>query len=295
VLVILPQAAVTDTAIARLASHTGPWAVTSSRDFAELARDIEFAGNKLIGNMTSNHLTVHHTQGEVRVNGGPETERADGIAWVHACPGTFKMGSLQGEDAQANPNEIVEKPRYVALSPFWIAATETMQEQYDQIDPVNMEANKQPMVNIKWADAQAFCQRVQGDLPTEAQWEYAARAGTSTAYSFGDDIALLKDYAWYAENANQLQGVGQLKPNPWGLYDMHGNVWEWTRDWYDTYASGELFDPTGPKSGSYRVLRGGSFVDPPGFLRSAFRVLVLPEGRVEYDGFRCVRVPQLID
>jgi formylglycine-generating enzyme required for sulfatase activity len=292
VLVILPQAAETDTAIARLASHTGPWAVTSSDDFAELARDIEFTDNKLIGQVSSDQLTVHHTHGEVRMNGGPETERADGITWVHACPGTFKMGSLQGEDAQANSNEIVAKPRYVALSPFWIAATETMQEQYDQIDPVNMEANKQPMVPINWADAQAFCQRVQGDLPTEAQWEYAARAGTSTAYSFGDDATLLKDYAWYKDNANQLQGVGQLKPNPWGLYDMHGNVWEWTRDWYDTYASGELFDPTGPKSGSYRVLRGGSFDDPPELLRSARRGFDLPEDRVGRFGFRCVRVPR---
>ena len=292
VLVILPQAAEANTAIARLASHAGPWAVVSSPNFAELARDIEFAGNKLIGNMTSNHLTVHRTQGEVRVNGGPETEWANGIAWVHACPGTFKMGSLQEKDAQVYQNEIVEKPRYVALSPFWIAATETTQEQYNQIYPGKVEANKEPMVNINWADARAFCQRVQGDLPTEAQWEYAARAGTSTAYSFGDDIALLKDYAWYAENANQRQAVGQLKPNPWGLYDMHGNVWEWTWDWYDTYTSGELFDPTGPKSGDFRVLRGGSFVNSPEFLRSADRADFLPEDRAEGHGFRCVRVPQ---
>jgi formylglycine-generating enzyme required for sulfatase activity len=293
VLVIVPQAAEANTAFARLAGrHTGPWAVGSSPNFAGLARDIQFAGNKLIGNMTSNHLTVHHTQDEVRVNGGPETERADGITWVHTCPGTFKMGSLQGEDAQADSDEIVEKPRYVALSPFWIAATETTQEQYNKFYPGKVEANKQPMVNINWEDARAFCQRVQGDLPTEAQWEYAARAGTSTAYSFGDDIALLKDYAWYKDNANQRQAVGQLKPNPWGLYDMHGNVWEWTRDWYDKYTPGELFDPTGPNSGNVRVVRGGSFDSPPERLRSAFRISDPPEVRDVFGGFRCVRVPR---
>ena len=101
----------------------------SSPNFAGLAEDIQFAGNKLIGQVLSDHLTVRHTQGEVRVNGGPETEPADGIAWVSVCPGTFKMGSLKGEDAQASPDEIVEKLRYVALSPFWIAATETTQAQ----------------------------------------------------------------------------------------------------------------------------------------------------------------------
>ncbi|HNN95092.1 MAG TPA: formylglycine-generating enzyme family protein [Pseudomonadota bacterium] len=134
-------------------------------------------------------------------------------------------------------------------------------------------------------------------LPTEAEWEYACRAGTETAYSFGDDAAQLGDYAWFAENsAGRTHAVGEKKPNGWGLHDLHGNVWEWCWDWYQSYKVTSdkdtlvtLTHPIGPPSGSWRVLRGGSFGREPGSLRAANRGSYVPEVRDGDLGFRCVR------
>ncbi len=171
-----------------------------------------------------------------------------------------------------------------------------------------MAGSTRPVVNIDWNEARTICQQAGGDLPTEAQWEYAARGGSRFPWSFGDDEGLLKYYAWYAGNAKEVQEVGQRRPNPLGLYDMHGNVWEWVRDWYSEYVPGVEVDPVGPASGkcdgwapgriiqfdgsqACRVVRGGSFGVSPEVLRSAVRVLVLPEFWFELLGFRCVRVP----
>jgi len=102
-------------------------------------------------------------------------------------------------------------------------------------------------------------------LPTEAEWEYAARAGTTTAYSFGSDVSRLDEYAWYGGNAaHTSHPVGQLKPNAWGLHDMHGNVWEWVHDWYETYPTGAVTDPQGPMFGVSRVFRVAAAVMSPG-------------------------------
>jgi formylglycine-generating enzyme required for sulfatase activity len=115
-------------------------------------------------------------------------------------------------------------------------------------------------------------------LPTEAQWEYACRAGTQTRFSFGDDPddKAVGDYAWCEGNAPKkgeayAHAVGTKKPNAWGLYDMHGNVWEWCSDWCGEYAEGDAVDPTCPAEGDYRVLRGGSWLGRPGGVRSAGR------------------------
>ena len=124
-----------------------------------------------------------------------------------------------------------------------------------------------PVENVSWDDVQEFIRRLNAReggatyrLPTEAEWEYAARAGTTTRWSFGDDASQLGRYAWHDGNAGgQTHPVGQLQPNPWGLYDMHGNVWEWVQDWYGKYASGTAVDPAGPSSGSYHVFRGGGW------------------------------------
>ena len=137
-----------------------------------------------------------------------------------------------------------------------------------------------PIVWVSWKNCVAFCQwtseatgaRVQ--LPTEAQWEYACRAGSTTEYGFGDSESKLGDYAWYDENSgDETHPVGEKKPNEWGLYDLHGNVWEWCADWFDEdyYASSPTDDPTGPASGSYRVLRGGSWLNGGRSCRSADR------------------------
>jgi formylglycine-generating enzyme required for sulfatase activity len=132
-------------------------------------------------------------------------------------------------------------------------------------------------------------------LPTEAEWEYACRAGTETAYSFGDDEAQLDDHAWCASNSGHMtHAVGQKKPNRWGFHDLHGNVWEWCWDWYEgnkvtSDTSVTLTNPMGPPTGSSRVLRGGSFVSEPRVLRSASRVRDEPEDWFRFFGFRCVR------
>ena len=127
------------------------------------------------------------------------------------------------------------------------------------------EGDDYPASYVNWPDAVEFCRKLSEKegleyrLPTEAEWEYACRAGTTTAYSFGDDASELGEYAWYKENAwgagqKHPHTVGQKKPNPWGLYDMHGNVWEWCSDWRGDYSSESVTDPAGPSSGSVRTV-----------------------------------------
>jgi formylglycine-generating enzyme required for sulfatase activity len=158
-----------------------------------------------------------------------------------------------------------------------------------------------PVLQVSRNDAQAFCAWVSKKtgktvvLPTEAQWEYACRAGTQTRFSFGDEDADLGDYAWYARNsmdedkgANMTHPVGQKKPNAWGLYDMHGNAEERCADYYGEYA-GAGADPTGPKGGSFHVLRGGSWMNDPGRCRSANRFSV-QLGQDSNSGFRVAMV-----
>ncbi len=128
-------------------------------------------------------------------------------------------------------------------------------------------------------------------LPTEAEWEYACRSGTTTAYGFGDDASRLGDYGWFRSNSDSggTHPVGEKKPNAWGLYDMHGNVYEWCQDWYGAYPSGSATDPTGAMSGSYRVSRGGSWNINVRYCRSAYRIRLTPEIRIFSLGFRVLR------
>ncbi|MDR1921296.1 MAG: formylglycine-generating enzyme family protein, partial [Candidatus Adiutrix sp.] len=131
---------------------------------------------------------------------------------------------------------------------------------------------------------------------TEAEWEYAARAGTTSAYSFGDDAEALGRYAWYGGgNSGSTHPVGRKEPNGWGLYDMHGNVWEWVQDWYgEKYYSGSPgTDPRGPSSGDYssRVFRGGSWYGNARYCRSASRGRYTPDFRSNYLGFRLASSP----
>ena len=155
-------------------------------------------------------------------------------------------------------------------------------------------------MNVSWDEAVEFCRKLselpaekaQGNvyrLPTEAEWEYACRAGTTTAFSIADSESLLGDYEWYDMNSeNMTHPVGQKKPNSWGLYDMNGNVSEWCSDWYGDYQINAVTDPTGPASGSEHVSRGGSFI--------AQAVTCRPSERESGDGprrnlgFRVVRI-----
>lgn len=265
------------------------WAIIHSENFAKLAEQIDFPGTKTLPD-SELALTVLDHNGQVMISGGPEKANDGKITWVKICPGTFTMG-----DESYGTHT-------VALSGFEIAETETTNSQFD--GPTrSKDANQLPKTEIDWAESQKFCQdnagtddtgkEYIGDLPTEAQWEYAARGGSQTTWSFGDDETQLKNYGWYGENSNNsAQPVGTRLPNPLGLYDMHGNVWEWNRDWYAEYPTGTAVDPNGPDSGQYRVLRGGSFSSvSPAFLRSANRDWIRPEDGFEFYGFRCVRVP----
>ena len=191
--------------------------------------------------------------------------------------------------------------------PFMLGVHEVTQAQYEQVmgsNPSKFRGPQNPVETVSWNDALDFCQKLSAlpeelkagrvyRLPTEAEWEYACRAGTTTKYSFGDDESQLGEYAWFVGNAGrETRPVGLKQPNAWGLYDMHGNVWEWCADWYGGYPSGYVTDPTGPQSGSYRVIRGGSwgtYFRPPasrdwdGPYRSyddlGFRVACVPSGQ----------------
>jgi formylglycine-generating enzyme required for sulfatase activity len=165
----------------------------------------------------------------------------------------------------------------------------------EKIIPV--DSSNHPVEKVSCNDASEFCKRLSAfpeerkagrvyRLPTEAEWEYACRAGSKTAFIFGDEQGSLGDYAWFDDNSESTHPVGEKKPNAWGLYDMHGNVWEWCSDWYGEYPKGAVNDPTGAKVGSRRVLRGGGWSDDAALCRSAFRFNDPPSSRTSLYGFR---------
>jgi formylglycine-generating enzyme required for sulfatase activity len=216
-------------------------------------------------------------------------------------PASFEMGSADGPDA--------EKPvRTVAVKPFQLGKYEVTQELYEAVmgkNPSRWKGPRNSVEVVNWYEAADFCRKAtaqlqrrkllaEGDLirlPTEAEWEYACRAGTKTRYSFGDDVKLLTEYAWFTGNAaGNDPPVGKKKPNPWGLYDMHGYVWEWCQDaWHPTYqgapADGSARDGKDVKE---RVIRGGAWTEKPDTCRSAARGMASADFRSEAVGFRCV-------
>ncbi len=224
-----------------------------------------------------------------------------GMEFVDIPAGCFQMG----RDPNFEDGSIDELPQHkVCLSTFKMGKTEVTQTQWVKImgsNPSNFKGRNNPVEQVSWDDVQRFVRRLNKaegtlkySLPTEAQWEYAARAGTTTSYSFGDDKGSLGQVAWYDSNSGErTHPVATKKPNPWGLYDMHGNVWEWTQDRYGekTYRGSTKSNPTGPRSGRYRVFRGGSWLSLAGYLRSAIRGSRSPDAR-DYDlGFRLMRKP----
>lgn len=242
----------------------------------------------------------------------PEVPGIFSFYWVWVPPGRFQMGSPLTESER---NEDEGPPTEVVLTHgFWIGRYEVTQEQYLDLtgrNPSKFQGNlRRPVERVSWNEAVAFCQQLTAAargsgslpegclvrLPTEAEWEYACRAGTTSRFSFGDDPNLihLGAHAWFADNSDtSTHQVGQLQPNPWGLYDTHGNVWEWCVDrWEGTYPGGTVTNFHGPATGSLRVARGGSWLYPGRHCRSANRDDYGPLNRCSDVGFRLVVGPE---
>jgi formylglycine-generating enzyme required for sulfatase activity len=232
-----------------------------------------------------------------------------GMEFVLIPAGTFMMGTpvdqldaIAGEDASYRDLIEHEAPQHqiVISQPFCLGKYPVTQAQWQTVmetNPSEIKGANRPVENVSWADAQAFMQKLndlEGDsrhyrLPTEAEWEYACRAGSNTLYYFGDDESQLGEYAWYGGSLDgHPQPVGQREPNTWGLHDMLGNVWEWCRDWYDKsyYQKSTAVDPQGPDAGANRVIRGGVWASPAQHVRAAFRGWRSPGGH-QGVGFRC--------
>jgi formylglycine-generating enzyme required for sulfatase activity len=226
------------------------------------------------------------------------------IEWVDIPAGTFMMGSPENEVERYDD----EGPQHqVFLSGFKMSKVAVTFAQYDAFCQATGRSKpsdygwgrgKRPVIDVDWNDATAFAQWMGCRLPTEAEWEYACRAGTSTPFNTGDCLSTAQaNYDGNYPYSNCIKGaylertqpVGSYAPNAWGLYDMHGNVWEWCSDWYGSYSSFPQTNPTGPASGSYRVLRGGSWIYSGRYCRSANRNYFLaPSNRHFNSGFRLV-------
>ena len=243
-----------------------------------------------------------------------------GMRLVRIEHGSFLMGS---PDDYMGANN-AEKPQHQVriTRPFFLGIHEVTQGQYQAVMGENPSLFKGsddlPVEQVSWLDAVLFCNklseqekktpfyRINGRevtiaggngyrLPTEAEWEYACRAGSTTLYPFGDDMSKLGDHAWYESNSGlKTHPVGQKRPNAWGLYDMLGNVWEWCQDWYEDgyYRASPPADPPGPSEASARVIRGGSWYYSAWYCRPAYRNRYVPEYR-NYDlGFRVAAVQE---
>jgi len=237
-----------------------------------------------------------------------------GVKMIQVPNGWFIMGDEQGD--------VDEKPHKVYIDSFYIDKYLVTQEEYEKImgeNTARWKGRKNPVEQVRWSDAVKYCNarsRREGlqpcynletwecnfdangyRLPTEAEWEYACRAGTKNSYSFGDNSQKLRNYAWFKGNSGgRPRPVGKKLPNPWGLYDMHGNVWEWCSDFYkvDYYQESPEKNPKGPTTGDTKVVRGGCFSATANKCRSSYRYNEDP-GYTDicfgYDiyGFRCVR------
>ncbi len=218
------------------------------------------------------------------------------MEFVRIKAGKFTMGSEWGEEAEEPPHEVT------ISKDFWMQTTETTQGQWEAVmgkNPSGFKGADLPVEQVSWNNGQEFLKKLDekakdqlkgkaAKLPTEAEWEYACRPGEKGKWCFGDDEKKLGDYAWYEKNSDEkTHPVGQKKANAWGLYDMHGNVWEWCEDWYrETSPSEAVTDPTGPAKGEYRCLCGGSWSIVEYGTRSAIRYWSEPTFRIADVGLR---------
>jgi len=237
--------------------------------------------------------------------GGKKITNSLGMEFVYINPGTFMMGSPTNESGR-DSNE--KQHRITLTKGFYMGVTEVTLGQWTEVMGNYPSYFRNygvdcPVEQISWNDVQTFIRKLNRKegtnryrLPKEAEWEYAARAGSTTALANGEITGKICDYdsnldamGWYCGNSDRrTHRVAGKKPNKWGLYDMHGNVWEWCQDWYESYSSGSVIDPKGPSSGSSRVFRGGGWQGYPEDCRSAIRGGNTPGSRFFFLGFRLV-------
>ena len=259
------------------------------------------------GDLDAGSLYYDSLQVTVRDGGAQSTyTNSLGQTFKLIPAGTFAMGSPVSELGRG----IDETQHQVTLTqPFYMQIAEVTQAEWEAVMGSNPSffdsCPSCPVETVSWNDVQEFIAKLNArgegtySLPTEAQWEYAARAGSTSAFYNGaitvDDCSYdpnLDVIGWYCYNDGlQPKQVGKKTPNAWGLYDMSGNVWEWCSDWYADYSSTAVTDPTGPSSGSSRVLRGGGWYDYAGFCRSAARLSYTPGVGAHDVGFRLLRHP----
>jgi len=224
------------------------------------------------------------------------------IQWVSIPAGTFKMGSPENEFGR----ETGEIQHSVTLSGFRMSKYEITFDQYDQFcaatgrnkpDDSGWGRGSRPVINISWIDAMAFAEWMNCRLPTEAEWEYACRAGTSTPFNTGENILTSEanydgTYPYHNFKQGELRGktlpVGSFQPNAWGLFDMHGNVWEWCQDWLTQYSADPQTNPKGASHGNLHIGRGGSWKNTAQRCRSAYRYGRGPTHKSNVLGFRLV-------
>jgi formylglycine-generating enzyme required for sulfatase activity len=209
----------------------------------------------------------------------------DGLTYVWIPPGTFRMGC----SANDSDCSIHETPVHSVTirNGFWIGQTPVTQAAYRKVmgaKPGNPQGDRLPAGSLSWVEARTYCERVKMRLPTEAEWEYAARGGSAAA-RYGP----LAQIGWYdANSGNRSHDVGQKQANGYGLYDMLGSVWQWVGDWYGFYEDAPAVDPQGPKSGEFRMLRGGSWASDASLVRVSLRLWSEPEDRaLNIFGVRC--------
>ena len=257
---------------------------------------------KLLG-MGKGH-TVSNNSRRTGTSSGSNAEYIENVLnlnmkMLYVEGGTFTMGatSEQGSDAESDENPA----HSVQLDSYYISATEVTQAQWQAVmgtNPSYFKGSNRPVENVSWHDAQAFCRELSNItgktylLPTEAQWEYAARGGNKSRQNKYSGSYAIDAVAWYTDNSGgATHDVGAKRPNELGIYDMSGNVWEWCSDWYGSYPSSSQINPTGPSSGSGRVLRGGSWYGNAGSCRVSDRSVSYPSSRFYNYGFRVVLVP----
>jgi formylglycine-generating enzyme len=218
--------------------------------------------------------------GDIKIN--PK----DGLKYVWIPPGTVVTGCSPGDDDCYEDEYPTRKT--ILTHGFWLGQTEVPQKAYEKINQDNpsiFQGPDLPVEMVTWNDADYYCTQIGGRLPSEAEWEYAARAGTT-----GSRYGNLDEIAWYYNNSHlSTHPVGQKKPNAFGLYDMLGNVVEWTYTWYTVQISQENINPTGPKLAEFKSLKGGGWWDEPDLVRASYRSRIEP-GDTDYNiGFRCAQ------